>query len=80
MLEGTRQELESNPLFKSPSTNLEKCYSLLETLKAETAPLATKAVAKEEPKKEADATMDDQSGAGAQTTNNDGQPVDIEMK
>jgi hypothetical protein len=59
LLEGTRQELENNPLFKTPSTTLEKCYSLLETLKAETVPLSTKAVVKEEPKKEADATMDD---------------------
>jgi len=33
---------------------------MLETLKAETLPLATK-IAKEEPKKEQDATMDDGS-------------------
>jgi len=61
LLEATRQELESNPLFKNASTTLQKNYAMLETLKAETVPLATKAVVKEEPKKEADATMDDQS-------------------
>lgn len=33
----------------------------METLKAETVPLATKVVVKEDPKKEVDATMDDQS-------------------
>lgn len=61
LLEATRQELETNPLFKTPtSTTLEKLYLMLETLKAETLPLATKIV-KEEPKKEQDATMDDGS-------------------
>jgi hypothetical protein len=32
---------------------------MLETLKDETVPLATKAIVKEEPKKDQDATMDD---------------------